>query len=128
MPFTPRTNSLPGIAKKTVTTSEGLKVDHVKLEPGVVGEAVDGSSILINKNVSKDSELYRRAVAHESLHSREMARGQISYGPGFVRDNGAEYPRKNGKIKYNGKWHHEGSHAFPWEKRAVKAEKNGKKN
>ena len=28
------------------------------------------------------------------------------------------------KIKYNGKWHAEGSHAFPWEKRAVKAEKD----
>ena len=72
MPFTPRTNALPGIAKKTVTTSEGIKVDHVKLEPGVVGEAVDGSTILINKDVPKNGELYRRAVAHESLHAKEM--------------------------------------------------------
>ena len=124
MPFTPRTNALPGIAKKTVTTSEGIKVDHVKLEPGVVGEAVDGSTILINKDVPKNGELYRRAVAHESLHAKEMARGQISYSENSVRDNGSEYPRKNGKIKYNGKWHAEGSHAFPWEKQAVKAEKD----
>ena len=124
MPFIPRTNALPGIAKKTITTSEAIKVDHVKLKPGIVGEAVDGSKILINKDVPKNSELYRRAIAHESLHAKEMAGGKISYGPNFVRDNGKEYPRQNGKIKYNGKWHPEGSHAFPWEKRAVKAEKN----
>jgi len=123
MPFTPRTNSLPGIAKKTITTSSGIKVDHVKLEPGIVGEAVDASRILINKDVSKNSELYRRAVAHESFHATEMAHGKISYGPDFVRDSGKEHERKNGKIKHNGKWHHEGSHAFPWEKRAVNAEK-----
>jgi|TARA_R100000479_G_scaffold34456_1_gene14917 hypothetical protein len=123
MPFTPRNTPLPGFARKTVSTESGIKVDHVKLDPGVVGEAVDGASILINKNVPKDSELYRRAIAHESLHAREMALGKISYGPGFVRDNGKEYPRKNGMIKYNGTWHKEGSHAFPWEKRAVKAEK-----
>ena len=124
MPFTPRTTSLPGIAKNTTTDNQGMQIDHVKLEPGVVGEAVDGSKILINKDVPKNSELYRRAIAHECLHSKEMARGQISYGPDFVKDNGSVYPRKNGKIKYNGKWHHEGSHEFPWEQRAVKAEKN----
>ena len=123
MPFTPRNTALPGIAKKTTTTHQGMQIDHVSLEPGVIGEAVDGSKILINKNVPKGSELYRRAIAHESLHAREMAHGKISYGPGFVRDNGKEYPRKNGMIKYNGTWYKEGSHAFPWEKRAVKAEK-----
>ena len=123
MPFTPRNTALPGIAKKTTTTNQGMQIDHVSLEPGVIGEAVDGSKILINKDVCPSSELYRRAVAHESLHAKEMAQGKVSYGPTFVRDNGSTYPRKNGKIKYNGKWHHEGSHAFPWEQRAVKAEK-----
>ena len=76
MPFTPRNTALPGIAKKTTTTNQGMQIDHVSLEPGVIGEAV-----------------------------------------------GSTYPRKNGKIKYNGKWHHEGSHEFPWEQRAMKAEK-----
>ena len=113
MPFTPRNTPLPGLAKKTVTTESGIKVHHVKLKDGIVGEAVNGSEVLINKDVNKDSELY----------AREMAQGKIYYNEHFVRDNGKEYPRKNGKIKYNGKWHHEGSHAFPWEKRAVKAEK-----
>ncbi len=123
MPFTLRNTPLPGLAKKTVTTESGIKVHHVKLKDGIVGEAVNGSEILINKDVDKDSKLYRRAIAHESLHAREMAQGKIYYNEHFVRDNGKEYPRKNGKIKYNGKWHHEGSHAFPWEQRAVKAEK-----
>ena len=32
--------------------------------------------------------------------------------------------RKDGKIKYNGKWHEEGSKAFPWEKSAYKKQKS----
>ena len=123
MSFTPRNTPLPGLAKKTVTTESGIKVNHVKLEKDIMGEATDSSEILVNKDLPKTSELYRRVVAHESLHAKEMSRGKISYTENSVVDNGNTYERKNGKIKYNGKWHSEGSHVFPWEKRAVKAEK-----
>ena len=34
-----------------------------------------------------------------------------------------KYPRKNGKIKYNGKFIPEGSKIFPWEKEAYLKEK-----
>ena len=123
MSFTPRNTPLPGIAKKTVTTGSGVKVHHVKLEKNIMGEAVDGSEILVNKDVDKNSKLYRRVIAHEGLHAKEMAKGKISYNENSVVDNGKVYARKNGKIKYNGKWHHEGSNNFPWEKRAIQAEK-----
>ena len=36
---------------------------------------------------------------------------------------GKKYPRKDGKIKYNGKWSEEGSKSFPWEKAAYKKTK-----
>ena len=52
-----------------------------------------------------------------------MGSGQLAYGDDWVRDGKNTYARKDGMIKYNGKWHEEGSMVFPWEKRAKKAEK-----
>jgi len=51
-----------------------------------------------------------------------MKSGMLGYGDDYVRYKGKTYHRRDGKIKYNGKWHQEGSDAFPWEKRAKKAE------
>ena len=52
-----------------------------------------------------------------------MSNGSLSYTDDYVRYNGKTYPRRDGKIKYNGKWSEEGSNSFPWEQIAVKAEK-----
>jgi len=49
---------------------------------------------------------------------KDMQSGKLSYGDDYVRYNETTYPRKNGKIKYNGKWSEEGSMNFPWEKKA----------
>ena len=35
---------------------------------------------------------------------------------------GKKYPRKNGKIKYKGKWCPEGDDKLPWEKKAKSKE------
>ena len=51
-----------------------------------------------------------------------MKTGELAYGDDWVRWRGSTYPRKDGKIKYNGNWNKEGSNSFPWEKEAVKAE------
>ena len=51
-----------------------------------------------------------------------MDAGILGYGDNWVRYKNKTYHRKDGKIKYNGKWHVEGSMTFPWEKRAKKAE------
>ena len=74
------------------------------------------------KRQPKGSALEKRVIAHESLHASEMKSGKIAYGDDFVRDGKETYARKDGKIKYNGKWHKEGSNVFPWEHRAKKAE------
>ena len=100
----------------------GTPVMRKNLEPGVMGEANMDGSIYIDKDVPKGSALEKRVIRHESVHAKEMKSGKIAYGDDYVRDGNKTYHRKDGKIKYNGKWHEEGSNVFPWEKRAKKAE------
>ena len=53
-----------------------------------------------------------------------MASCIIDYSEDWIRDGDQMFDRKNGKIKQNGFWHAEGSKEFPWERRAIKAEKD----
>ena len=112
---------LPGIAHNGQLNKK-LNIKHKDLEEGTVAEAVSGNEMVIDKDVPKDSRLYKEAVAHEAVHCKEMAEGRIAYGEDWVRSDGKTYPRKDGKIKYNGEWHEEGSEVFPWEQRAMNAE------
>ena len=115
---------LPGIAHGgDINKKHKFKIEHKKLGKGVTAEAISENKIVIDKDVPKDSKLYKEAIAHEAVHAKEMAEGRIAYGDDWVRSDGKTYPRKNGKIKYNGEWHEEGSSAFPWEQRAMNAEK-----
>ena len=116
---------LPGIAHGgDINKKHKFKIEHKKLGKGVTAEAISENKIVIDKDVPKDSKLYKEAIAHEAVHAKEMAEGRIAYGDDWVRSDGKTYPRKNGKIKYNGEWHEEGSSAFPCEQRAMNAEKN----
>ena len=94
-----------------------------KLDKGILGEANRDGSIFINKSVHKDSAQYKTIIKHEGQHAKDMKAGILDYGDDYVRYQKKTYPRKKGKIKYNGKWYAEGDNVFPWEKRAVKAEK-----
>ena len=116
---------LPGIAHGgDIKKKHKFKIEYKNLDEGIVAEAVSANKIVINKNVPKDSKLYKEAVAHEAVHCKEMGEGRIAYGDDWVRSDGKTYARKDGKIKYNGEWKPEGDKSFPWEKRAMKAEKN----
>ena len=116
---------LPGIAHGgEISRKHDFKIKHRDLEKGVVAEATSANEIVIDKDVPKDSKLYKEAVAHEAVHCREMAEGRIAYGDDWVRADGKTYHRKDGMIKYNGEWHEEGSSVVPWEQRAMNAEKN----
>ena len=93
---------------------------------------VTSSFRIFNKDVKTGSKLYKRAVAHESLHAKELAEGKIDYGKDYIRDGNKTYHRQTRKgkdmVKYNGNWVEVGTssgpNALPWEKRAVEAEKN----
>lgn len=113
-----------GSEKRQIRNSSNTNIVRKDLDDGVLGEANMDGSIYIDKSVPKDSALEKKVIAHESQHLKDMSSGSLSYTDDYVRYNGTTYPRRDGKIKYNGKWSTEGSNAFPWEKKAVKAEKN----
>lgn len=111
-----------GKERRKLRTPKNTKIVRKDLESGVLGEANMDGSIYVDKDVPKGSALEKRVIRHEGVHAKEMKQGKISYGDDYVRDGNKTYHRKDGKIKYNGKWHEEGSNVFPWEKRAKKAE------
>ncbi len=111
-----------GRERRKLRTPKNTKIVRKDLDPGILGEANMDGSIFIDKDVPKGSALEKRVIRHEGVHAKEMKQGKIAYGDDYVRDGNKTYHRKDGKIKYNGKWHEEGSNVFPWEKRAKKAE------
>tara|TARA_R100000541_G_scaffold17106_1_gene26862 strand:- start:3998 stop:4369 length:372 start_codon:yes stop_codon:yes gene_type:complete len=123
MAFKRQRKSLPGIARGgNINKKHKFKVERKNLADGILGEANMDGSIYVDKNVKPGSAQDKKIIAHEGVHAKEIASGKIEYGDDYVRDGNSTFHRKNGKIKYNGKWHEEGSNVFPWEKRAKKAE------
>ena len=114
---------LPGIARGgDIKKGHNFKVKRTNLDDGVLGEAKMDGSIEVDKSVEPGSKLDKKIQRHEGVHAKEIASGKIEYGDDFVRDGNNTYHRKDGQIKYNGKWKDEGDSSFPWEKRAIKAE------
>ena len=111
-----------GKETRRIRNSKETPIFRKNLDKGVLGEANMDGSIYVDKDVPKGSALEKKVIRHESVHAKEMKSGKIAYGDDYVRDGKKTYHRKDGKIKYNGKWHEEGSNVFPWEKRAKKAE------
>ena len=109
--------------KFRLKNSSSVKIVKKKFPKDIHGEAIDGNTIAVSKDLDPKSEFYKEVVAHEKHHAKEMRSGRIAYGDDWVRSDGKTYPRKDGKIKYEGKWSEEGDNRFPWEKSAIKAEK-----
>ena len=91
-----------------------------KLGDGILGEANMDGSIYISKEVPAGSKLEKEVLEHEMTHIKDMKTGKLKYDDNSITYNGKKYERKNGKIKYNGKWMQEGASGFPWEKKANK--------
>ena len=115
-----------GNERRGIKNSNTTPIFRKKLGKGILGEANMDGSIYIDKSVPKGSALEKRVINHEQKHLDDMSnpdpQRRLSYGDDYVRHNGKTYPRKDGKIKYNGKWSEEGSMNFPWEKAAKRAE------
>ena len=109
-----------GSEQRQIRNSKTTPIFRKKLEGGVLGEANNDGSIYIDKDIPKGSALEKEVINHEGQHAKDMASGKLAYGDDYVRHNSKTYPRKDGKIKYNGKWTEEGSKKFPWEKSAYK--------
>ena len=111
-----------GREKRDFKNSENVKVNRKKLPKGVLGFANNDNTIDIDSSIPKGSALEKKVLNHEGQHAKDMAEGKLGYGDDHVRYMGKTYHRKDGKIKYNGKWTPDGDHNFPWEKRAQNAE------
>ena len=98
-------------------------VYHMPMEDGTRGMATKNGSILINENLSPVEE--QGTIEHEGTHFEQVKRFHKSGGrkgldytdDALVFDD-ISYPRKDGKILYEGKWKPEGWPGFKWEKEA----------
>ena len=114
---------LPGIARKgNINKKHGFIVERAKLGDGILGEAHPGR-VVIDESIEEGSAEEKRVISHEGQHVKDMDSGKAAFGDDWVRWEGKRYHRKDGQIKYNGKWNDEGWEGFPWEKSAMKAEK-----
>jgi len=105
--------------KKPMIESE-FEVIKVELEDGISGEANNDGTIFVDENIEDGSIEEAEVVAHEGKHMKDMEEGILGYGDNHIEYKGKKYERKDGKIKYNGKWLEEGYKDFPWEKTAYK--------
>ena len=114
----PRYKPLPGIAGgDKLRKGTEFKLERKQLEPGVLGEAYP-SKVVISKDVTVGSAEYKKVVKHEAKHVYDMQTGRAGFDENHVKWEGKLYPRKDGMIKYKGKWKEEGDSSFPWEKSA----------
>ena len=114
----PRYKPLPGIAGgDRLRKGTEFKLERKQLEPGVLGEAYP-SKVVISKDVTVGSAEYKKVVKHEAKHVHDMQTGRAGFDENHVKWEGKLYPRKDGMIKYKGKWKEEGDSSFPWEKSA----------
>ena len=88
---------------------------RMDLDEGILGEANDDGSIYISKNIEPGSKEERSVLMHEMKHITDMKLGKLGYTDDEVTWNGDTYPRKDGYIKFEGRWYQEGDKAFPWE-------------
>ena len=111
-----------GKESRKIRTPKNTPIIRKNLDKGILGEANNDGSIFVDKSVKPGSALEKKVIRHEGQHLKDMSSGMLGYGDDWVRYKNKTYHRKDGKIKYNGKWHEEGSMAFPWEQLAKNAE------
>ena len=93
------------------------------LQEGVLGQAMNDGSVVLDSSLKKGTEKYNIVKNHENQHAQDIKAGNLSYTDLSVKWHGKNYPRKQGKIFYNMKWYEEGHPELPWEAKAIKAEK-----
>tara|TARA_R110001583_G_scaffold2212_2_gene16265 strand:+ start:404 stop:787 length:384 start_codon:yes stop_codon:yes gene_type:complete len=121
-----------GKETRRIRSSNNTPIFRKKLDGGIIGEANMDGSIYISEDVEPGSDLEKRAIAHEGEHINQMEKGDAHYTDNHVYWKGQKFERRNGRIKYMGKWYREGTSykddeifgGFPWENEAVKAENN----
>ena len=104
------------------TRGNNSNIRRTNIEDGALAKANMDGSIDIDNSVEPGSALEKRIIKHEKQHIKDIDSGKLSYTENYVMWNGKKYPRKDGMIKYKGKWCPEGDDKLPWEKKAKSAE------
>jgi hypothetical protein len=120
-----------GKERRQIRNSNNTPIFSKKLGKGILGEANNDGSIFVDKSVKPGTKKFKRVVAHEKQHIKDMKSGRAGYTDKTVTWEGKTFKRDgNGNIsgKLNGKLvvAPEGSNIWPWEKSAVRAEKKVK--
>ena len=102
-------------------TIKSTPIYRVDEEDGVMGRANKNGTITLNSNINNPAQ-EANTISHEEVHVEQFKDGRLHYEDDSLTWEGKTYPRKNGKIKYNGKWIEEGSKNFPWEQEAYQQE------
>ena len=94
--------------------------DDSPWKKGETGQAFKDGTIEVDPNLSPIER--EKTIAHEQEHVRQMNEDGLDYDDNYVYYKGGKHRRRNGKIRYNGKWMPEGDKKFPWEAHAYEAE------
>lgn len=91
--------------------------DNIQDESGLVAKANKNGTMIINKNIPKDSKLRKEAESHEDHHLKDMMEGKLDY------DGEKVYEKiSTGKVKEHDRSNfQESDRNLPWEKEAYKA-------
>ena len=112
-----------GKEKRQIRNSKNTPIFRKNLKGGTLAEANMDGSIVIDNSVKPNSAFERRIIKHEKKHIEQIKSGRAGYTDNHVMWEGKKYERKDGKIKYKGKWYDEGEDKhLPWEIEAKKAE------
>lgn len=85
--------------------------------PNLVAKANKNGTIIVNKDLATDEKTMKEAMAHEKVHLKDMANGDLDYDAESVTYKGKKYSRAN---------FDEGDKTLPWEAPAYATGKSGK--
>ena len=109
-----------------------VSVDRAPLDSGVVAEARNDGTIVINTDANLTPKEEKRVMRHELKHMQDMEQGRADYGDDWLMWDGNIYLRRtiDGEKVIDGQAGRlpEGHADHPWEAEAIAAEtKNNKK-
>ena len=94
--------------------------DNAGDDNGLVAKANDNGTMIINKNIPKNSALYKEAKSHEDHHLRSMMDGKLAYDDEAVyHDMDGKGMKRTPRSEFD-----ESNENLAWEKPAYKAGRN----
>ena len=112
-----------GNETRKIRTPKNTPILRKNLQGGVLAEANNDGTIFVDKKLKPGTKKYNKVIKHELQHMNDMESGRAAYTDNTVTWEGKTYFRKNGMIDGPAGRLPEGDPKHPWEKVAIKAEK-----